>query len=98
MQYKHEYGVELERLLRKVTKDKNKAFLREFLFDLLSAQEYRDLAIRWQIIKMLNAKVSHRDISKKLKVGLATINRGVAELANKKGGFRIALDKYIKKG
>jgi TrpR family trp operon transcriptional repressor len=97
MEYKHEYGVELEELIRKVSKDKNNAFLREFLFDLLSAAEYRDLAIRWQIIKMLNAKVPHRDISKKLKVGLATINRGVAELANKKGGFKMALNKYQKK-
>ncbi len=96
MQYKHEYGVELEQLLRKVAGDKNKGLLREFLFDLLSPKEYKDLAVRWQIIKALEAKVPHRDIAKKLKVGVATINRGSRELANKKGGFRQAVDKYLK--
>lgn len=94
MQYKHEYGVELEQLLVKVAKDRNKAFVREFLFDLLSPAEYRELAVRWQIVKQLEKKVPHRDIAKNLKVSVATITRGSRELANKKGGFRMALDKY----
>ena len=97
MQYKHEYGVELEELVRKVAMDKNKSFMREFLFDLLSPSEYRDLAVRWQIVKMVENKVPHRDIAKKLKVSVATVSRGVRELVNKKGGFRIAIDKFIKK-
>ena len=96
MQYKHEYGVELEQLLRKVGRDKNTKFMREFLFDLLTPAEYRDLAVRWQIMKMLANKVPHRDISKKLKVGVATVSRGVRELANKNGGFRLAVDKFLK--
>jgi TrpR family trp operon transcriptional repressor len=94
MQYKHEYGVELEQLIEKVGRDKDKKLMREFLFDLLSPAEYRELAVRWQIVKMLNKNIPHREISQKLKVGLATINRGARELANKKGGFKIALEKY----
>ena len=39
MQYKHEYGVELEELIRNVANDSNKAFMREFLFDILSPAE-----------------------------------------------------------
>jgi TrpR family trp operon transcriptional repressor len=96
MQYKHEYGVEIEELIRKVAKDRNKAFMREFLFDLLSRAEYRELAVRWQIMKMLANKVPHREIAKKLKVSVATVSRGVKELANKKGGFKTALDKFVK--
>lgn len=92
MQYKHEYGVELEQLVGKI--GKNKALMREFLFDILSPAEYRELAVRWQIVKMLERKVPHRDIAKKLKVGVATISRGARELANKKGGFRLILDKF----
>lgn len=96
MQYKHEYGVELEELIRKVAKDKNKQLMREFLFDLLSHAEYRELAVRWQIVKMLEAKVPHREISKKLRVSVATVSRGVRELANKKGGFKLAVEKFLK--
>lgn len=94
MQYKHEYGVELEHLIEKIGQGKDKKLVREFLFDLLSPAEYRELAVRWQIIKMLEKKIPHRKISKTLKVSVATINRGVRELSNKKGGFRTALDKY----
>ena len=94
MQYKHEYGVELEGLIGKIGKDAK--LMREFLFDILSPAEYRELAVRWQIIKLLDDKMPHREIAKKLKVGVATINRGARELANKKGGFRPALDKFYK--
>jgi Trp operon repressor len=45
---------------------------------------------------MLENKVPHREIAKKLKVSVATINRGSMELANKKGGFKAALGKYYK--
>lgn len=96
MQYKHEYGVELEKLIEKIGQGKDKKLMREFLFDLLSPAEYRELAVRWQIVKMLEQKVPHREIAKKLKVSVATINRGSMELANKKGGFKAALGKYYK--
>ena len=69
--------------------------MREFLFDLLSPAEYRELAVRWQIIKLLEKKIAHREIAKKLKVSVATVSRGVRELTNKKGGFRLAADKFI---
>ncbi len=95
MQYKHEYGVELEKLIGQI--GENTKLMREFLFDILSPAEYRELAVRWQIVKMLETKVPHREIAKKLKVGVATINRGARELQNKKGGFRLVLDKYYNK-
>ncbi len=97
MQYKHEYGAELEKLIGKVGHDRNKKLMREFLFDLLSPAEYREVAVRWQIVKMLENKQSHRDIAKALKVSVANCNRGARELANKKGGFRLVMAKYLKK-
>ena len=96
MQYKHSYGVELEELMRKVAKGGNRQFMREFLFDLLSPAEYRELAVRWQIVKQLAKAVPHRDIAKKLKVSVATVTRGARELTNKKGGFRLAIKKFRK--
>ncbi len=93
MQYKHQYGVELDELIRKAAKDSNKQFIHELLFDLLSPAEYKELAVRWQIVKMLENKVPHREIAKELKVSVATVTRGSRELNNKKGGFRLALNK-----
>jgi len=55
------------------------------------------MAVRWQIVKMLKAKIPHREIAKRLKVGVATINRGVKELLNKNGGFNTIWKKYYKK-
>ncbi|MFA5990833.1 MAG: Trp family transcriptional regulator [Candidatus Doudnabacteria bacterium] len=92
MQYKTEYAQEFEKILTKLTKQP--ALLHEFLFDILSPAEYKDLAVRWQIIKLLKAGVTHREIAKKLKVSVATVTRGSRELANKKGGFQSVLNKF----
>ena len=92
MRYIHEYGVELENLLRKAAKDK--ALLHDFLFDILSPAEYKDLAVRWQIALLLQKGVSQRDIARNLKVSISTVTRGSREMMNKKGGFAKVLKKY----
>lgn len=73
---------------------KNRILMREFLYDILSPAEYKELAIRWQIIKMLKSDVPHRDIAQNLKVSVATVTRGSRELMNKKGGFNLVWGKY----
>ncbi|MBI4138221.1 MAG: hypothetical protein HY482_01330 [Candidatus Wildermuthbacteria bacterium] len=75
----------------------NKELLREFLIDLLSPAEYRELGVRWQIVQQLNRGVSQRDVSENLRVGIATVTRGSRELANPKGGFRRVLKILEKK-
>ena len=95
MKYIHEYGVELENLLKKAAKDKT--LLHEFLFDILSPAEYKDLAVRWQIVKQLQKRVPHRDIAKNLKVSVSTVTRGSREMMNKNGGFVKVLKKYYSK-
>jgi Trp operon repressor len=91
MKYEHRYSEELEKVLKIACK--NPKLLHEFLFDLLSPVEYKELAVRWQIMKMLWQKVPQREIAKKLHVSVATVTRGSRELANKKGGFRMMLEK-----
>src|SRR5579864_4901893 len=83
MKYDHKYGLELEHLFRKASK--SPALLHEFLYDLLSHEEYRDLAVRWQIVKMLAAGRTQREIVKTLKVSIATVTRGAKEMFNKRG-------------
>ena len=45
---------------------KNRRFLDEFLKDLLTPNEYRELAVRWQIVRLLADGVPQRTIAKNL--------------------------------
>jgi Trp operon repressor len=65
----------------------NEIVLKEFLKDLLTPKEYRDIGIRWQIIKRLVDHEKHRDIARELKIGVGTVTRGSRELSDKNGGF-----------
>lgn len=66
---------------------KNKRLLNDFLVDLLTPQEYKDIVNRWQIIKLLKRGLTQRDISKKLRVSIATVTRGSRAIQNPTGGF-----------
>lgn len=79
------YKRELRLLISKVAK--NDTSTDALLKDLLTPKEYDECAVRLQIIKMLAEGKTHRDISKKLKVGVATVNRGARELSDKNGLF-----------
>ncbi len=85
----------MEELIKKASK--SQALLHEFLFDLLSPAEYKDLAVRWQIVKQLQKGLSQRDIAKNLKVSISTVTRGSREMLNKKGGFSQLLNKHYSK-
>ncbi|MCL5667231.1 MAG: trp operon repressor [Patescibacteria group bacterium] len=95
MEYLHKYAEELESLLAKVAKDQK--LLHEFLFDLLTPEEYKDIAIRWQIVKQIKQDIPFRDIAKNLKVATATVSRGSRELMSKKGGFNLVYEKFYQK-
>ncbi|MCL4405081.1 trp operon repressor [Patescibacteria group bacterium] len=69
--------------------------LDSFLTDLLTPEEYANIATRWQIILRLNDHVPQRQISKELKVSIAQITRGSKELSNPKGGFQRLLGKNL---
>ena len=95
MKYQDIFGQELEDLIRVAAVDKS--LLHELLSDLLSPTEYQELAVRWQIVKQLEAGIPQREIAKNLKVSVATVTRGSREMMNKKGGFKILLNKLHKK-
>jgi Trp operon repressor len=79
------YTEELVGIIQKHAGDKN--FLRAFLQDLLTPKEYKDMGIRWQIVKRLANHDTHRTIARELKIGIGTVTRGSRELAYKNGGF-----------
>jgi Trp operon repressor len=72
----------------------NKELMAEFLVDIMTPAELEEVAIRWQIIKRLNNKETHREIAGDLGVGISTVNRGSRELRNKNGGFALLLKKF----
>lgn len=65
----------------------DKKLLEAFLIDLLTPAEYREVALRWQIVKMLYKGMPQRQIAEKLGVSVATVGRGSRELLDPKGGF-----------
>lgn len=74
-------------LLEIILKIKNSLFLERFLKDLLTPKELEEIIKRWQIVKQLSGKISQREISKNLKVSIATVTRGSRVLGNKKSAF-----------
>ncbi len=79
------YKDEFTRVLRDTAKSAE--LFQEVLIDFYTPAEYDELAIRWQIVKLLSEGTSHRDIADKHKIGICTVTRGSRELRNPKGGF-----------
>ncbi len=93
---KERYEQELNALLAEISASDKKLF-RDFLIDLLTPAEYKELALRWQIVKLLHRGISQRAIAQKLGVGIATVSRGSRELLDPKGGFNRAFSLLDKK-
>ena len=88
------YKKELLGILTRFTKP---AETEDFLADLLTPAEWREVVLRWQLVKQLNAGVHQRDIAKNLGVSIAKITRGSRVLLNKHGGFNKILKLKKKK-
>ncbi len=92
---KEGYTEELIGVIQKITGDQN--LLKAFFQDILSPAEYKELGVRWQIVKQLAAGKSQRDVAKNLHTAIATVTRGSRELADPNGGFRQVLRKIARK-
>ncbi len=57
----------------------------EFLVSILTEEEIETLLMRLEIIKLLKQNFTQREVSQKLKVGIATVTRGAKEI--NKGHF-----------
>lgn len=90
--YKSDYSKEFIDLIRKVARDRE--LLNELFIDVLSPAEYKEVAMRWQIVKLLYDGISQHEIARRLKISVATVGRGARMLANEDGGFNKVLKKY----
>jgi TrpR family trp operon transcriptional repressor len=82
---------ELLRVLQEVASDPN--LYGDFFEDLLTPQEFEEIATRWQLVKLLDTGMPQREIANKLGVSISKITRGSRELLDPKGGFRRVLDR-----
>lgn len=76
-----------KQLLEAILSNKNKKELETFLSDLLTPQEFNELAVRWQIVRELAKGTSQRIVARKFGVGIATVTRGAKALNDSRGGF-----------
>ena len=90
-QWYSEHFAELVDILYEVAEDRE--LLTEFLLDLWTPTEIREMSKRWQVVKMLDRKVPHHKIAAKLGVSVATVTRGSREMSNPAGGFQKVLKK-----
>ena len=95
MRQADKYAWELVSILQKISGSKK--LLHAFLIDILTPAEYKEIGVRWQIVKQLAEGIPQRRIAENLNVSIATITRGSRELLDKKGGFHQVLQKISKK-
>lgn len=92
---KERYTDDLLLVVHKIAGDRE--LLKEFFRDILSPAEYKELGVRWQIVKQLAAGKSQRDVAKNLHTAVATVTRGSRELGDPNGGFKRVLRILTKK-
>jgi len=85
-----------QELVSLFVKFKSASQVGRFLGDLLTPAEYNELALRWQIVKLLHKGLSIREVAYRLGVAIATVERGSRELKySKNNGFNELLKNYV---
>jgi TrpR-related protein YerC/YecD len=72
---------------------KDRAEAEQFLRDLLTLNELRDLALRWSVARLLDGGMHYAEISQRTGASTATITRIASWLHHGEGGYRLMLDR-----
>jgi TrpR family trp operon transcriptional repressor len=75
----------------------NAAEIHEVLYALLTAREREAIALRWQLVCMLEEGMTQRAIATELGVSLCKITRGSHELKYGPEGFRNAIRRAVRR-
>jgi len=81
------------RLFKAILKLKTADECERFFRDLLTINELRDLAQRWEIVLLLNDEIPYREIETKTGASTATITRVAHWLKHGEKGFRLILNR-----
>lgn len=66
---------------------KSEKLMEDFLADLLTPVEVKDVVSRWQVVKLLHQGFTQREVAKKTGVSISKVERGAREMLDKNGGF-----------
>lgn len=83
----------LHDLLTLLSSPKDEKELQMLLDDLLTPKELAAIAERWQLVQLLAAGTTQREIAKKLGLAISTVTRGSRQLQFGSGAFK----KYLTK-
>ena len=70
---------------------------KRFLRDLCTLAELEQLTHRWQIVRLLEQKVSYLDIAERIGTSTATVTRVAHWLRHGTGGYRAVLDRTLRR-
>lgn len=66
-----------------------------FLASILTPREIREIARRWELVKLLDKGVSQRTVARRLAMSLCKITRGSRELKKRNSAFKRVIRMYI---
>jgi len=76
-----------QELYNGISKLKNKTEIREFLQELMTSAEIKDITVRFKIAKKLVLGISQRSIAKKLKISVTTVTRVNKNIKKKNSNY-----------
>lgn len=68
--------------------------IREFLQSILTANEVKEIATRWALVRLIDIGRSQRSIARELGLSLCKITRGSKELKKRNSAFRQMVESY----
>ncbi len=81
-----------------LAKIEDRKLIRDFLICILTKFEIKEIAGRWELVKLLNNGISQRKIAGQLGMSLCKITRGSKELKKRDSAFKTVLDGYVEHG
>jgi TrpR-related protein YerC/YecD len=87
---------DMQNLLDAMSSLKTKQELADFLRDLMTVKELKDISQRWQIVLMLEKKIPYLEIAKQVGVSTTTVTRVALWLNHGQDGYRTALSRLKK--
>lgn len=85
----------IEEIARTLAAIGDQKLIRDFLVCILTRYEIKEIAGRWELVKLLNRGVSQRKIAGELGMSLCKITRGSKELKKEGSAFKKILDDYV---
>ena len=85
----------LDQIAGIIARIEDRKLIREFLICILTKYEIKEIAGRWELVKLLYDGMSQRRIAEKLGMSLCKITRGSRELKKRDSAFKKILDAYV---